>query len=176
MFKKIVLAACVLLSACTGLPEGVEPVNKFEPDRYLGTWYEIARLDHGFERGMAHVTAEYSLQDDGGIRVVNKGYDTGSGEWKEAEGKAYFVGSRDEGHLKVSFFGPFYGSYAIFELDRSDYQYAFVSGNSTNYLWLLARTPYISDDVLQSFISQSRSLGFPVGELIFVEQDNPPQQ
>lgn len=169
MLKKMVLGASVFLSACTGLPEGVKPVKNFEPDRYLGTWYEIARLDYGFERGMTNVTAEYSLRDAGEIRVINKGYDTGSGEWKEAEGKAYLVGGREEGHLKVSFFGPFYGSYAIFELDRSDYQYAFVSGNSTDYLWLLARTPSVSDDIRQSFVSQAESLGFPVGALIFVD-------
>ena len=169
MIKKFVIAASVFLSACTGLPADVKPVKNFEPDRYLGTWYEIARLDHRFERGMSHVTAEYSLREDGGIRVTNRGYYTESGEWKEAEGKAYPVGSRDEGHLKVSFFGPFYGSYAIFELEQTDYQYAFVAGNSPDYLWLLARSPSVSENVRNSFISKSESLGFPVEDLIFVD-------
>jgi len=169
MIKKLFLAACVLLSACTGLPEGIEPVNNFEANRYLGTWYEIARLDHRFERGMSHVSAEYALREDGGIRVINRGYDIDSGKWKEAEGKAYFVGGRDEGHLKVSFFGPFYGSYIIFELDQSDYQYALVAGNSTDYLWLLARTPNISEDILQSFMKRLKTLGFRTEELIFVD-------
>ena len=171
MFKKIILSACILLASCTGLPEGVDPVKNFDPDRYLGTWYEIARLDHRFERGMTHVTADYSLREDGGIRVINRGYDTESGEWKEAEGKAYFEGSRNEGHLKVSFFGPFYGSYAVFDLDQYNYQHAFIAGNSTDYLWLLARTPSVSDEVKQSFIDQSRSLGFPVEGLIFVDHE-----
>ena len=171
MLKLLVLAAATMVSACTGLPEGIEPVKSFESDRYLGTWYEIARLDHSFERDMDHVTAEYSLREDGGIRVINRGYDTDSGEWKEAEGKAYFVNSREEGHLKVSFFGPFYGSYAIFDLDRDEYQYAFIAGNSTDYLWLLARTPSISEKVLRQFESQSESLGFPTEELIYVDHE-----
>lgn len=171
MLKLLVLAAATILSACTGLPEGIEPVKNFESDRYLGTWYEIARLDHSFERDMDHVTAEYSLRADGGIRVINRGYDTDSGEWKEAEGKAYFVKSRDEGHLKVSFFGPFYGSYAVFELDSDNYQYAFIAGNSTDYLWLLARTPSVSQEVLRQFQRQSASLGFPTEELIYVNHE-----
>ena len=173
MRKLFILAAATLLSACTGLPEGVMPVKNFEPDRYLGTWYEIARLDHSFERGMDNVTAEYSLKEDGGLRVINRGYDTDSKKWKEAEGKAYFVDNPEEGHLKVSFFGPFYGSYAIFDLDRDEYQYAFIAGNSTDYLWLLARTPTVSEKVLRQFKSQSKSLGFPTEELIYVNHDNP---
>ena len=98
-------------------------------ERYLGKWYEIARLDHSFERGLSRVTAEYSLRDDGGLRVLNRGYAAADGEWSTAEGKAYFVRERDVGYLKVSFFGPFYGSYVIFELDDADYQYAFIAGN-----------------------------------------------
>jgi len=171
MKKGLILAVVSLLSACTGLPEGIEPVKNFEPERYLGTWYEIARLDHSFERGMNKVTADYSLREDGGLGVINRGYDTDSREWKEAEGKAYFVNSRDEGHLKVSFFGPFYGSYAIFELDRDKYQYAFIAGNSTDYLWLLARTPSISENVVQQFVDRSRSLGFPTEKLIYVDHE-----
>jgi len=171
MKKGLILAAVTLLSACTGLPEGIEPVKNFEPERYLGTWYEIARLDHSFERGMNKVTADYSLREDGGLRVINRGYDTDSREWKEAEGKAYFVNNRDEGHLKVSFFGPFYGSYAIFDLDRDKYQYAFIAGNSTDYLWLLARTPSISENVIQQFVDRSRSLGFPTENLIYVDHE-----
>jgi apolipoprotein D and lipocalin family protein len=99
----------VFLSACTGAPEGVEVVSGFDLNRYLGTWYEIARLDHSFERGLSSITATYSLRDDGGVRVINRGYNAEEGEWDEAEGKAYFVGDEDVGQLKVSFFGPFYG-------------------------------------------------------------------
>jgi apolipoprotein D and lipocalin family protein len=87
-------------------------------ERYLGKWYEIARLDHSFERGLEKVSATYSLRDDGGVRVENRGFSQKKNTWKAAEGKAYFVRDSNEGYLKVSFFGPFYGSYVIFELDQ----------------------------------------------------------
>ncbi|GAA5188323.1 lipocalin family protein [Ferrimonas gelatinilytica] len=157
------------LGGCTGLPEKVEPVSGFELERYLGTWHEIARLDHSFERGLAPVTAEYRLREDGGITVINRGFDSGTGQWEEAQGKAYFVAEPDIGHLKVSFFGPFYGSYAVFELDP-DYQYAFISGNSTDYLWLLARMPEVSDEVKARFIERADELGFATGELIWLDK------
>ena len=136
LYHRLFVILCVVmsLSACTGMPEKVEPVDNFELDRYLGTWYEIARLDHSFERGLTNVTAEYSLRDDGGVKVVNRGYDPEAGEWKEADGKAYFVEDQNTGYLKVSFFGPFYGSYVIADLDQEDYQYALVSGPDTSYL------------------------------------------
>jgi len=118
----------VLLSACTGLPEGVKPVDDFDVNKYLGKWYEIARLDHSFERELDKVTAEYSLRDEGGVKVINRGFDTENNKWKDVEAKAFFVNSETEGHLKVSFFGPFYGSYVVFELDKEGYQYAFVAG------------------------------------------------
>ena len=123
LFRQVtVLCLALFLAACTGMPEGVQPVSDFELDRYLGKWYEIARLDHSFERGLTQVTAEYSLRDDGGVRVVNRGFSADKGEWNEAEGKAYFVESPDLGYLKVSFFGPFYGSYVVFELDKEAYR------------------------------------------------------
>jgi apolipoprotein D and lipocalin family protein len=158
------------LAACTGLPEGVEPVQGFEPERYLGKWYEIARLDHSFERGLTRVTAEYSRRDDGGIRVLNRGYSAEEGEWEEAEGKAFFVRSDDEGYLKVSFFGPFYGAYVVFGLDQDGYQYAFVSGPDRSYLWLLARTPTVDQAVIDRFVAAAESLDYPTDELIFVDQ------
>jgi apolipoprotein D and lipocalin family protein len=164
------IMAPLLLAGCTGMPTGVEPVKGFELDRYLGKWYEIARLDHSFERGMQNVTAEYSMRDDGGVRVVNRGYITDKGEWDEAEGKAYFVEESDQGYLKVSFFGPFYGSYVVFELD-DDYRYAFISGPDTSYLWLLAREPVIDEALFERFKTRARELGFNPDDLIVVEHD-----
>lgn len=164
------LLAAALTSACTGLPDGIEPVSDFDADRYLGKWYEIARLDHSFERGLSRVTAEYSLRDDGGIRVINRGYNTASGEWEQADGKAFFVRSRDEGYLKVSFFGPFYGAYVVFGLDQDEYQYSFVSGPDRSYLWLLARTPTIEKHVMDRFVANATELGFPTEGLIIVDQ------
>ena len=162
------------LSACTGAPEGVEPVSGFELNRYLGTWYEIARLDHSFERGLSNVTAEYSLRDDGGVRVINRGYKAEDGEWDQAEGKAYFVGDEDVGQLKVSFFGPFYGGYNVFELDKERYQYSMVAGPDRSYLWILARSPDLDDAVLERLLAKAGELGFPLGELIMVDHDSPP--
>lgn len=162
--------ALLLLAGCLGYPTTVTPVQDFDVDRYLGTWYEIARLDHSFERGLDRVTAEYSLNDDGGITVVNRGYSTRDGKWKEAQGRAYFVDASDQGYLKVSFFGPFYGSYVIFELDEQDYQYAFVAGPDTSYLWFLSRTPKVDQALLDHFIQRARSLGFDTEDLIFPAQ------
>ena len=159
-----------LLAACTGLPQGVQPVQPFDAERYLGTWYEIARLDHSFERGLEQVSANYSLREDGGIRVLNKGYSAEDGKWQEAEGKAYLMGAADEGYLKVSFFGPFYGAYGIFELDQQDYQYAFVAGYSTDYLWLLARTPTVSPALIERFKAEASKRGFATDQLILVRQ------
>lgn len=175
--KSLRLAAITLvtglLQSCTGTPEGVEVVTDFELDRYLGTWYEIARLDHSFERGLSNVTANYSMRDDGGVKVVNRGFNTEKSEWDEATGKAYFVGESDIGQLKVSFFGPFYGGYNIVELDDSDYQYSLVAGPDRSYLWILSRTPQMDSTVLQQLIAKADALGFPTNELIMVEQSAP---
>lgn len=164
------LLICLIVSGCLGHPTTVTPVQGFEADRYLGQWYEIARLDHSFERGLQQVTAEYSLRDDGGLRVVNKGFLSDEGRWKEAEGKAYFVEASSQGYLKVSFFGPFYGSYVVFELDEENYRYAFVSGPDTGYLWFLSRTPTVEPELIERFVARANELGFDTSELIFPEQ------
>ena len=166
------LLSITLLAGCTGKPDNVKPVTGFELDRYLGKWYEIARLDHSFERGLQSITAEYSMREDGGVHVLNRGYDVEDGEWTEAEGKAYFVDDPNQGHLKVSFFGPFYGSYIVFELEP-DYQYAFISGPDTSYLWLLSRTPEVDQKVIDSFVEQASALGFDTSKLIYVDHSYP---
>ena len=168
MRNKLTLFAIFVLAGCTGVPEGVETVDGFDLDRYLGTWYEIARLDHRFERGLSDVTATYSMRDDGGVRVVNRGRNE-EGEWDEAEGKAYFVDASDQGRLKVSFFGPFYGGYNVIELDKAGYQYSLVSGPDRSYLWILARTPELDQATLDRLVSKARDLGYPVDELIYVD-------
>ncbi|GIU04638.1 lipocalin [Shewanella morhuae] len=170
MRKLLLVISVFLLSGCLGMPKYVEPVNNFELNRYLGKWYEIARLDHSFERGLSQVSAEYSLKDDGGVMVINRGFSTEKNAWKEAEGKAYFVNGDNEGYLKVSFFGPFYGSYVVFELDHENYQYAFISGPDTDYLWLLAKTPTVPAEVLNKFVEMSKARGFNTDDLIYVQQ------
>ena len=165
------LALPVLLAACTGKPDSVVAVKGFELNRYLGKWYEIARLDHSLERGLDNISAEYSLRDDGGVKVINRGFSKEDNEWQQAEGKAWFVKDADTGYLKVSFFGPFYGSYIIFELDKKNYQYAFISGPDTSYLWLLARTPRVDNKITEQFVKQARQLGFDTSKLIYVKHD-----
>ncbi|MFT4767887.1 MAG: apolipoprotein D and lipocalin family protein [Glaciecola sp.] len=158
-----------MLSACLGTPDGVVPVQNFEAERYFGRWYEIARLDHSFERDLINVTAEYAWGEDGAVRVFNRGYDSKDREWSEIEGKARFVGPESEAHLKVSFFGPFYASYVVFDVERENYGHAFVSGFNRDYLWLLARTPTVSDAVRAEFLKSASTLGFDIDELIWVE-------
>lgn len=162
---------CLFLAACTSMPDKVEPVSPFKLDRYLGTWYEIARMPHSFEEGLVNVSATYSLNDDGSVKVLNRGMDEQSKKWDEAQGKAKFVDSENVGHLKVSFFGPFYSSYVIFELDQENYQYAYISGYNTDYAWLLSRTKEVEQARIDDFIKQLDSKGFDTSKLILVEQE-----
>lgn len=166
--RATLLLLTLLAAGCTGIPDGIEPVDDFELDRYLGTWYEIARLDHRFERGLSNVTAQYSMREDGGVRVLNRGYRAEDGEWDQAEGKAYFVGDPDVGRIKVSFFGPFYGGYNVFELDE-DYNYAMVAGPNRSYLWILARQPELPASTLDKLMAKAESAGYDASELIMVE-------
>jgi apolipoprotein D and lipocalin family protein len=169
--KKVLFLLICLLTGCVGIPENVKPVDNFKLEKYLGKWYEIARLDHSFEKGLSRVTAEYSLRPDGGVKVINRGYSAKDNKWKEALGKAYFVKGPDQGFLKVSFFGPFYGSYVIFALDHENYQYALVSGPDKSYLWLLARNPKMNEDIKNDLIVKAKAAGFDTGKLLFVSHD-----
>ena len=167
--RKIAIALFLLMTGCAGITENVKPVDSFRLDRYLGRWYEIARLDHSFERGLSRVTADYSMREDGGVRVLNRGYSEKERKWKEAKGKGYFVHGPDQGYLKVSFFGPFYGSYIVFELDHADYQYALVCGPDKSYLWILSRSPELRAEIRDRLIAKAAALGFDTGRLIFVD-------
>jgi apolipoprotein D and lipocalin family protein len=166
------LLAVLLLATAAGcttrVPEGIEPVRGFEVQRYMGTWYEIARLDHRFERGMDKVTATYALRPDGTVSVLNKGFVTRENEWRDAEGVARFVGASDVAALKVSFFGPFYGGYNVVDLDPA-YQHALVAGPDRSYLWILSRSPQPPRSEVDRLVAKARSLGFDTDALIFVE-------
>ncbi len=166
------LAALSLVGCSVAPPPGAKPVTGFEVDRYLGTWYEIARLDHRFERDLEAVTAQYAPRDDGGITVTNRGWHTQDGEWKEARGKAFFQGDPGTASLKVSFFGPFYGGYHVLALDASapDYGFAMIAGPSREYLWILSRTPKLPPETLERLITQARALDFPLDQLVLVDQ------
>lgn len=156
-----------MLFGFLGMPKSIRPVADFDLNRYLGKWYEIARLDHTFERGLNEVSAEYTLAGNGGVQVINRGFSESQNQWKEVRGKAFFVGKESEGYLRVSFFGPFYGSYVIFALDHENYQYAFISGPDTKYLWLLARTPSVKPEIIARFVEKSKALGFKTENLIY---------
>lgn len=169
LFAALVGISSLGLLSCQSIPEGVTAVEDFELQKYLGTWYEIARLDHRFERGLEQVTATYERITPEIIRVTNRGYNTKKQKWEEAIGKAKFIGASSFGRLKVSFFGPFYASYNIVELDHAGYQYALVCGPNLNYLWILARTPELDPTALTMLVSRASSLGFPVEDLIYVD-------
>ncbi|PKA31918.1 hypothetical protein CWR41_19340 [Cedecea lapagei] len=164
------IAVALTLVACKSPtpPKGVKPVSDFNASRYLGKWYEIARLENRFEKGMEQVTATYGLRSDGGISVLNRGYDPIKNRWKESEGKAYFTGAPTTAALKVSFFGPFYGGYNVIKLDK-DYQHALVSGPNRDYLWILSRSTTLPETVKQDFLATARELGFPVEQLVWVK-------
>lgn len=176
---KVIIAMLLAwtLSACTGVPDNVTPVKSFDATQYLGTWYEIARLDHTFERNLDKVTATYSMRKDGGIQVINRGFNSKTGKWKEAEGKAYFIDPPNTDHthsgrLKVSFFGPFYGAYNIIKLDKPYYNYVMVCGPNKSYFWILSRTPQLAYPIKQELIAEARALGFATENLIYPNQGN----
>jgi apolipoprotein D and lipocalin family protein len=168
--RQFLLLAVVLVAGCAQIPDGVEAVGGFDAERYLGQWYEIARLDHRFERGLENISATYTARDDGGIDVLNRGFDVARGEWREARGRAKFAGSRDTAMLKVSFFGPFYGGYNVVDLDP-EYQLALVAGPTRKYLWILARRPDPPRAAVERLVARAEQLGFDSGALIYVQHD-----
>jgi apolipoprotein D and lipocalin family protein len=168
--KALVLSLCSLLVAgCVSTPRGVTVVDEFDLERYLGTWYEIARLDHRFERGLGQVSATYTKRTDGGIDVINRGFNRQTNSWKEAKGRAYPVGQPGQASLKVTFFWPFYAGYNVIELDRQGYQYAMVCGPDRKYLWILARQQQLDESTIKSLVARAKELGFKTDELIYVE-------
>lgn len=166
----IMLMAAFVMLSFTQTPKNAVPVKNFDQQRYLGTWYEIARLDYKWERNLDHVTATYSLNDNGSIKVDNKGFDVKKNKWKQSIGKAKPASDPKIGSLKVSFFGPFYSGYTIIALD-TDYKYALVIGESTDYLWILSREKIIPDPIKQNYINQAKELGVKTDELVWVNHN-----
>ncbi|WP_020168706.1 MULTISPECIES: lipocalin family protein [Methylotenera] len=172
--KMLLIALCFSLIACSDEQEEIKVIDNIDANQYVGTWYEIARLDHSFERGLQNVTANYIQNADGTIKVINRGYNAKKNEWNEAEGKAYFVDPANKdgthtGKLKVSFFGPFYAPYHIIDLDRPYYNYAMVTSGK-DYLWILSRTPQLAYPIKQHLVARAKELGFATDELIYVPQ------
>lgn len=168
--KHLYLFFSLLLCGCVGVPKGLTSVEGFELKRYLGTWYEVARIDTWFEKGSEQVSATYTLKDDGNVKVLNKGYYPGKQAWKTAEGKARFAGDPSRGELKVSFFGPFYAAYNVIALDKENYSWAMVCGRNRSYLWILSRTPTLEPPLLQELVGKAKEMGFETEKLIYEKQ------
>jgi len=164
-----VIFVALIVNSCVDVPEGIKPVKRFKINRYLGTWYEIARLDNVDEQGLKSVSAEYRRNQEGDVVFKNRGYLTKWTEWREKEGRLSLAGDPNLGHLKVSYFWPFYKTYVIFELDP-DYEYAYVCGKDRSLLWLLSRSKFVKDDIIDDFIEKSQKLGFDTSKLILVDQ------
>ena len=166
----IAVAAIIILelSSCKTIPQKATAVKDFDVNRYLGKWYEIARMDYVFEKNLNQVTAEYSLKDDGNIKVLNKGFNFKSKKWKSSEGKAKFRDDQKTGALKVSFFGPFYSGYNIIAID-DDYKYALVAGKNLDYLWILSRTTTLPDAIRKDYLRRADNIGYDTSKLIWVE-------
>ncbi|QHS63630.1 lipocalin family protein [Chitinophaga agri] len=165
-------AGLLMLSTATAvtIPKGAVAVRPFYVDKFLGKWYEIARLDYKYEEDLNNVTATYSLRKDGAIRVDNRGYDYTKNKWKESIGKAKFAREEDMGRLKVSFFGPFYAGYNVIAIDR-EYKYALIAGNNLKYMWILSRETTIPDHVKESYLAKAREIGYDTDALVWCEHD-----
>ncbi len=176
--KKALLATGALalvaltVASCNkrSIPTGVTAVKPFDFDRYLGSWYEIARFDFRFERGLDHTTATYTRKENGTIKVVNRGYNPKKDKWTSATGKAKPAGKPDEAMLKVSFFGPFYAGYNVIAIDP-EYKYALVAGDSRDYLWILSREKTLPANIKRDYVAKAESLGFDTDKLIWVAQN-----
>lgn len=169
-FTLLGITAFALLKSCRTIPKDVTAIKPFVVERYLGKWYEIARFDFRFEKGLNNTTADYSLNDDGTIKVVNRGFDYKRNQWKQSTGKAKFVSSRAVGKLKVSFFGPFYSGYNVIALD-ADYKYALVCGKNRDYLWILSREKSIAEKIKSNYLQIAKDYGFDISKLIWVEHN-----
>lgn len=170
LFLLGVTAFIFLLSSCVSIPSKAEPVKNFKLDSYLGKWYEIARFDFKHEKDMNNVTAVYSLNENGSVKVTNRGYHTVDNEWKETIGKAKFVGEENIGRLKVSFFGPFYSGYNVIEV--VDYKYALVCGNDLDYLWILSREKTIPKSVKDAFVEKAKNIGYDTKRFVWVKHND----
>lgn len=162
------LFSVLLLPGCKS-EDNLTPISGFQPDKYLGRWYEIARLPTWFEKDFTNVTATYTLLDNGTIKVDNAGFQ--NKEPKQAIGRAKFAGEKNVGYLRVSFFRPFYADYKVIALDTAGYRYAMVA-SSTEYLWILCREPRLNPDTLKGLVDQAGRLGFDTGRLIYTVQSD----
>ena len=161
--------AYLILRTKKTIPIGINAITGFNKEKYMGRWYEIARLDFYWERGLENVTADYSLNRNGTVKVINSGYDVKNNNSKTATGKAKFVSDEATGQLKVSFFGPFYSGYNIIAIDK-EYKYALVAGHNLNYLWLLSREKTMPENITSEYLFIAQTAGFPIEDLVWTRQ------
>jgi apolipoprotein D and lipocalin family protein len=164
------ISITAMLTSCASIPKKATPVQPFDLDRYLGSWYEIARMDFRQERGLNNVSAQYSLKENGDVAVLNSGFNVEEAKWEKAEAKAKFRGDESKGALKVSFFGPFYSGYNVIAID-DEYRYALVAGKSLKYLWILSREKSIPDTIKSQYLQLAESIGYATDELLWVAHD-----
>lgn len=166
----LVLAILFVVKGCSYKPSNVHGVSDFNPEKYMGVWYEIARFDFRFEKDLDNVSAVYTLNDKGDIEVLNSGYNYKKQQWEKAQGLAKSVAGKDIGELKVSFFGPFYSGYNVLSIE-DNYSYGLVGGKDLDYLWILSREKQIPEQVKTAFLQKASSLGYDTTKLIWVKQD-----
>lgn len=166
----LIFIVCAVVHSCSSIPKGAFAVKPFDLNKYMGKWYEIARMDFRFERNLNNTTATYSINPDGSVKVDNQGFNYKTQEWKRAIGKAKFRGDKDVAGLKVSFFGPFYSGYNVIALDP-EYKYALIAGKNLSYLWILSRETTIPEEVKQEYLKIAGDLGYKTEDLIWVEHD-----
>ena len=180
MRKKLLSVFAICLSIIIGfgfascsstkkMSEQVAVVKNLDVKKYTGVWYEIARFDFKYQKDMDSVTANYSLKENGDIKVINKGYNTKDNEWKDVKGKAKFNGNEGSGALKVSFFGPFYSEYNIVKLS-DDYSTALIFGESLDNMWILSRKKTISESVKKEYLDFAAKNGYDLSRLVWTKQ------
>lgn len=160
----------VLLHSCASIPKNAKPIENFDVNRYLGTWYEVARFDFRFEKDLDNTSANYTLDKKGNVIVLNSGYNFVKKKWKKADGLAKFRGDKNVAALKVSFFGPFYSGYNVIALDEA-YQYALIAGKNLDYLWILSRTKVLPDEIKTEYLEIAKEIGYDTSRLIWVKHD-----
>ena len=170
LYALIVFTIIIGLYSCATIPKNAKAVNSFDKEKYLGKWYEIARFDFKFEKNLDNTTAEYSLNENGSVKVENNGYNTIKNEWKQAIGKAKFVGDDKTAMLKDSFFGPFYSGYNVIAIDEN-YKYALIAGANLNYLWILSRETNIPENIKAEYLTLAESIGFETSNLLWINHD-----
>lgn len=164
------IGMAALFTSCASMPKNAQPIEDFEIQKYLGSWYEIARFDFRFEKDLNNVMAQYSLNDKQNVVVVNSGYNVKKEKWVSAKGVAKFRGSKNSATLKVSFFGPFYSGYNVIALDK-EYRYALVAGKNLKYLWILAREKSIPEAIKTHYLQIAQEVGYDTSGLIWVEHN-----